>query len=241
MGRRALSRKIKRVPPSPEAMERYVRLWTQEEVHFHPERFPKLTSRELFGDDAPLELEVGCGTGEYLCDLAGSRPEARFVGVDPVTKVLFFAARQAEQRRLANLRLVRATMQGLYPLLAPDSLAAIYVHFPDPFVRSRGEHKVLNARFFEAARQALVRGGTLSVVSDQPELFQEALGLVEEQPGLDKTHSERHLVGFEPALKSRYQRKWERYALPALRFEVRKTPVNGGPARSGARARSAPP
>ncbi len=227
MGRRALSRKIKRVPPSPEAMERYVRLWVQEEVHFHPERFPRLTGPGLFGEDAPLELEVGCGTGEYLCALAEERPGSRFVGVDPVTKVLFFAARLAEERRLANLRLVRASMHVLYPLLVPDSLAAIYVHFPDPFVRSRGEHKVLNARFFQAAQQALLPGGTLSVVSDKPELFAEALALVERQPGLAKTHAERHLVGFEPRLKSRYQKKWERYALPALRFEVRKAAPAG--------------
>ena len=203
-------------------MERYLRLWVQEEVHFHPERFPRLTSRELFGDDAPLDLEVGCGTGEYLCSLAQQRPQARFVGVDPVTKVLFFAARLAEEKKLENLRLLRASMHVLFPLLAPDSIAAVYVHFPDPFVRSRGEHKVLNARFFEAVQRSLAPGGTLSVVSDKPELFEEALRLVEAQPGLVKTHSERHLVGFEPALKSRYQKKWERYELPALRFEVRK-------------------
>lgn len=224
MGRRALSRKIKRVPPSPEAMERYVRLWVQEEVHFHPERFPRLTARELFGADAPLELEIGCGTGEWLCAVAAARPDTRFVGVDPVTKVLFFAARRAEDLKLSNLRLVRAAVGVLYPLLVPDSVQAIYVHFPDPFVRSRGEHKVLNARFFEAAQRALVPGGTLSVVSDKPELFREALALVERQPGLVKTHAERHLVGFDPAVKSRYQLKWERYALPALRFEVRKSP-----------------
>ncbi|MGC4122539.1 MAG: methyltransferase domain-containing protein [Myxococcales bacterium] len=169
MGHRALSRKIKRVPPSPEAMERYVRLWVQEEVHFHPEKFPRLTSRELFGEDAPLELEVGCGTGEYLCALAAEKPQSRFLGVDPVTKVLFFAARMAEEQKLANLRLVRSTMGVLYPLLVPDSIAAAYCHFPDPFVRSRGEHKVLNARFFKAMQQALMPGGTLSVVSDKPE------------------------------------------------------------------------
>ncbi|HEY3450595.1 MAG TPA: methyltransferase domain-containing protein [Myxococcales bacterium] len=222
MGRRALSRKIKRVPPSPEAMERYVRLWVQEDLHFRPESFPRITSRDLFGEDAPLELEVGCGTGEFLCSLAAERPGVRFVGVDPVTKVLYFAARLAEERTLANLRLVRATVLPIYPLLVPDSISAVYVHFPDPFVRARGEHKVLNARFFKAVQQALLPGGTLSVVSDKPELFEQALRLVEKQPGLVKTHAERHLVGFEPATKSRYQKKWERYSLPALRFEVRK-------------------
>ncbi|MBI5547029.1 MAG: methyltransferase domain-containing protein [Deltaproteobacteria bacterium] len=225
MGRRALSRKIKRVPPSPEAEALYVRLWIQEELHFHPERFPKLTSPELFGDTRPLELEVGCGTGEYLCALAAARPDVNFLGIDPVTKVLYFAARRAEELGLKNLRLLRSPIQVLFPLLAPDSLSAVYVHFPDPFVRSRGQHKVLNALFFEAIQRALAPGKVLNVVSDKAELFEEALRLALRQAGLERTHTERHLVGFEPEVKSRYQLKWERYELPALRFEMRKVPL----------------
>jgi tRNA (guanine-N7-)-methyltransferase len=222
MGRRALSRNIKRIPPSPEALEKYLRLWIQEEVHFHPERFPKLTSQALFGNERPLELEVGCGTGEVLCSLASENPEVNFIGIDPVTKVLFYAARMAETMELENLRLVRAPMQVLYPLLVEDSLRAIYVHYPDPFVRSRGQHKVLNPQFFKAVQRALATDGILSVVSDKDALFQEAMRLVEQQPGLERAPQARSA----PNVKSRYQLKWERYQLPALRFEVRKAAVS---------------
>jgi len=203
-------------------MAEYLHLWVQEEVHFHADRFPPLDSPSLFGNSRPLELEVGCGTGEFLCALASERPDTNFVGIDPLTKVLFHAARQADSLKLKNIRFVRAPMHVLYPLLLPDTLSAVYVHFPDPYVRARGQHKVLNPRFIEAILQALRPGRPFSVVSDKPTLFEEALRLVEANAGWEKTHAERHVVGYEPPVKSRYQRKWERLKLTTLRFEVRK-------------------
>lgn len=210
------------MPPSPEAMERYLRVWIAEELHFHPERFPRLDSPGLFGNDRPLEVEIGCGTGEFLLALAAERPGTNFLGIDPLTKVLFFAAREAERLGLKNLRLVRAPMDVLYPLLAPASVSAAYVHFPDPFVRTRGRHKVLNATFFEAMQRALLPGGTLSVVSDKPEIIQEALAALRGVAGLEPTHAEPFLVGFDPPVKSRYQKTWERYAVQPQRFLLRK-------------------
>jgi len=208
-------------------MARYVRLWVAEEVHFHPERFPHLDSPSLFENDRPLEVEVGCGTGEWLCAEASERPQVNFLGIDPLTKVLFFAARSCEQAGLENVRLVRAPVGVLEPLWSPRSLDAVHIHFPDPFVRSRGQHKVLNAKFFEAMQRALKPGGSLRLVSDKPELFEEALKLAEATPGLEKAHSERYLVGFEPSVKTRYQKKWERYQVQPLRFEFRARPLPG--------------
>jgi tRNA (guanine-N7-)-methyltransferase len=206
-------------------MKKYLHLWVQQEVWEHPERFLRLDSPSLFGDARPLEMEIGCGTGEFLCALASERPEINFLGIDPMTKAIFHAVRQAEALRLQNIRFVRAPMHVLYPLMVPGSLDAAYVHFPDPYVRSRGEHKVLNRRFMEAIHAALRPGKCLSVVSDQPELFEEALGLIDSGPGWERTHAERHLVGYDPPVKSRYQLKWERLNLQTLRVEVRKLPL----------------
>ncbi len=234
MGRRALSRSIKRIPPSPAAVEKYLLVWSGEELHFHPERFPRLTGPAIFGSDRPMELEIGCGTAEFLCAEAAAHPERNYLGVDPLTKVLYFAAQQAEAANLGNIRFARATMDVLYPLLVPDSLAALHVQFPDPYVRNHGVHKVLNRRFVAAMHTALAPGASWCFVSDRRDLFQETLGFVEAHPGWERTHEDRLLVGFEPGVKSRYQRKWERYEDgQPLRFEVRKRALPAGAAPTG--------
>jgi tRNA (guanine-N7-)-methyltransferase len=234
MGRRGLSRSVKRIPPSPEALEKYLRLWSYLEVEKNPERdLPKIDPVTLFGREQPLELEVGCGTGEFMNDLAQARPDTGFVGVDPSTKSLFLAVREADTAKIENVRYLRAPMDALYPHLVEASLSAVYVHFPDPFARNRRQHKVLNPAFLERIHFALRPGGIFSVVSDQKELFEEALTLVEQTPGWEKTHAERFLVGYEPHVKSRYQKKWERFELTALRFEVRRVAAEVAPRAVG--------
>ncbi|MBQ4335135.1 MAG: methyltransferase domain-containing protein [Myxococcaceae bacterium] len=224
MSRRGLSRAIKRVDVPPEALERYVLFWRfEDELSLCGHALPDITARALFGVEAPLELEVGCGTGEFLCALAAQHPERRFLGIDPSTQSLRFAAGLAHAARLDNLRLVRAPMSGLYPHLLPNALSATYVHFPDPYVRSRQVHKVINADFLRRLATATRVGGTFSFVSDHEALFFEALALTEAaRDDWEMTHPERFLRGFTPPVKSRYQLKWERFRVEALRFEARR-------------------
>lgn len=222
MPRRALTRSIKAKPLPPEVAARYLLRWSRRDLYHHPEAFPRLDSPALFGNDCPLELEVGCGTGEFLCGLAGQERDANFVGVEPWTKVVSRAAETAAEQKLDNIRFVRAPMESLYGLLVPDSLRAVYVHYPDPNIRSKGQHKVFNVVFLEAMHRALEPEGRLSVISDHEELFAEMLGLVEQDSRWQKMHAERHLVGYEPEVKSRYQLLWEKHDVPPLRFEVEK-------------------
>ena len=224
MGRRGLSRAIKRVPIPPEALARYVHDWRfEDELALAGHALPDITSQALFGDGAPLEVEVGCGTGEFLCALAAQHPERRFLGIDPSTQSLHFAARLALGLDLDNLRLARAPASALYLHLVPGALAAAYVHFPDPYVRARGVHKVVNAGFLAHLARAMQPGGTFSFVSDHEPLFFEALAFVEAaRADWEKTHEARFLRGYSPRVKSRYQLKWERYGVEALCFEVRR-------------------
>jgi tRNA (guanine-N7-)-methyltransferase len=108
-------------------------------------------------------------------------------------------------------------------LLVPNSIRAVYVHYPDPHLRSRGQHKIFNADFLDAIHGALQPAGRLHVVTDHEELFfEEMLPLVEDATRWQKTHQERYLVGYDPPVKSRYQKLWEKHEVPPLRFEVRK-------------------
>lgn len=214
---------MRRTPPPEAAVVRYLHVWTWEEGGL-----PRLEARSLFGRAMPMELEIGCGTGEFLCALAEDRPDRGFVGIDPSSKSLFLAVRTAAELGLDNIRFVRAPIAPVYPVLEPASFEAVYVHFPDPFVRSRGQHKVLNARFFEAFLTALAPGGFVSVVSDDDELFQEALALAEAAPGWMRSHEDAFLVGYSPRVKSRYQLKWERFDVTPKRFIFQTRAVEAG-------------
>jgi tRNA (guanine-N7-)-methyltransferase len=223
MPRRQLSRQIRPRPLDDQEIERYLRVYDAKSLYHHPETFPRICSRPIFGNSAPLELEVGCGTAEFLCSLASREPEVNFIGVDIARRPLQKAVAAASSLRLANVRFLHGNFARMYPLLEPCSLRRVYVHFPDPHARPKfRQRKLVTPVLLDAIHLALVPGGELSLMTDHAALFQEMLAVVEADSRFHTTHAERCLIGFEPAVKSRFQRIWERHGLPILRLEVRK-------------------
>jgi tRNA (guanine-N7-)-methyltransferase len=230
MPRRSLRRGARFQPPDPCSIERYLRFFSSKELFCNPDRFPPIDSPHLFGDQLPLQLEIGCGTADFLCALALEHPRTNFVGVDISSKPLFKAIRTAQAHVLPNITFIKGDFRQMYPLLAADALEAVYLHFPDPHMRQRfRKRRVVSPGFLDAIHRALVRGGCLSIATDHREFLLEMLALVEQDARFAKTHAERYLIGLEASAKSQFQRIWERHGLATLRVELQK--AHGPPRR----------
>ena len=102
------------------------------------------------------QLEIGCGTADFLCAQAREHPGTNFVGVDVSVKPLFKAIRTAEVHALPNITFIKGDFKQMYPLLAADTLQAVYLHFPDPHMRQRfRKHRVVAPAFLDAIDRAL--------------------------------------------------------------------------------------
>ena len=223
MSRRSLLRGARFQPPNPQSIERYLRFFSSKELFWNPDIFPPIDSPHLFGDDLPIELEIGCGTADFLCALALEHPRTNFVGVDVSVKPLFKAIRTAEVHALPNITFIKGDFKQMYPLLAADALQAVYLHFPDPHMRQRfRKHRVVAPAFLDAINRALAPDGRLSIMTDHHQFFMQMLALIEQDGRFAKTHAERYLIGFETEPKSQFQRIWERHGLPTLRVELQK-------------------
>jgi len=228
MSRRILSRHIRPQPLDAADARKYLRCYNSRTLYYHPEQFPRLSSACLFGNGAPLELEVGCGTAEFLCALAAKEPDVNFIGVDLSYRPLEKAVEIAAALALENIRFIYANFAQMYPLLEPSSLRRVYVHFPDPNMRPKFQRRrIITPAFLDAIHRALVPGGALSVMTDHEAFFLEMLTVLEADCRFEKTHAECYLIGFEPEVKSRFQRIWERHGLPILRCELRKQDTGG--------------
>jgi tRNA (guanine-N7-)-methyltransferase len=162
-----LNRHVRVAPPDKETASRYFLHWDTKDLYHAPDAFPAVTSEALFGNDAQLEIEVGCGTGEYLCALAARNPAANFVGFDINLKALYVAVEHARSLSLKNVRFVKAPFQYVYPLLVDDSAQAVYLHFPEPILHPRfRKQRIYNSAFIDHVYRALVPGGKFSIVTD---------------------------------------------------------------------------
>jgi len=141
--------------------------WTQTAL----KRLPhggKLNWRELFGREAPIVLDLGCGNGRYLIASAVWRPDHDHVGVDILPAVLRYANRRGNQRGLKNLRFAavdgRAFLDGLVPA---GSVREIHIYHPQPFHDPReAGRRLIQPDFLALVLRCLEPGGLLFLQTD---------------------------------------------------------------------------
>jgi len=124
----------------------------------------------LFGDERPVELEIGVGKGRFVVLAAAAYPEVNFLGVEYARRYHAQAVERAGKRGFTNVRLAHAEAAAFVrERLADGSLAAVHLYFPDPWPKKR-HHKrrfVQPANLDQLAR-AMKPGALFRAVTDHP-------------------------------------------------------------------------
>jgi tRNA (guanine-N7-)-methyltransferase len=142
--------------------------------------FDTLDWREMFGREAPVEIDVGCGKGNFLAWLAGTKTEHNFLGVDRQLVRLRKVEKKIQRAGLTNVRLLRLEFSYLIAKMIPTgSVTAYYVFFPDPWPKRRhAKKRLFGPEFVGELRRTLVSGGTVNVATDNAPYFEQIVGLM---------------------------------------------------------------
>ena len=131
----------------------------------------------LFDVERPLEVELGSGDGSFLLEYAKRHPERNFIGVERLLGRLRKLERKGRRAGVLNVRGVRIESSYFLEYLLPLRAASVlHLYFPDPWPkRKHRRHRLVNERFVEVARAALVPGGKLYLRTDDPDYFAQAV------------------------------------------------------------------
>ncbi|MFZ5916881.1 MAG: tRNA (guanosine(46)-N7)-methyltransferase TrmB [Chloroflexota bacterium] len=123
---------------------------------------------QRFGRDAPLEVEIGFGNGDFLVRRAAEHPECDFVGIEIEWPAVRRALRRIAQSEVNNVRLLQVDARvALERLFEPRSLRRVYSLFPCPWPKERHVGRRLFGRdFLRLVNSRLVEGGEAQVVTD---------------------------------------------------------------------------
>jgi tRNA (guanine-N7-)-methyltransferase len=128
----------------------------------------------VFGNDHPVEIEVGFGKGLFLLSASETAPETNFLGVEIVRKYQLFTATRMARRQRRNVRLVCADARlFLRDCVAPASVQAAHVYFPDPWWKTRHhKRRVFTAEFVATCGRILKPAGRFHIATDVPDYFE---------------------------------------------------------------------
>ena len=143
-----------------------------------------LNLEDLFGNEHPLEVEVGTGRGLFLVNAGTTCPETNFLGIEYDFKEARRAARRLQKRELANVRILGADANAVLPQFLPHACAqALHVYFPDPWWKRRHKRRrIFNPEFLNQAARILEPGGLLHAWTDVEEYFAVMTTLVAANP-----------------------------------------------------------
>ncbi len=133
----------------------------------------ELDLRSIFQREAPLEVDLGCGDGAFLTQLARAHPERDFLGVERLIGRIRGTARRIGDAALPNARILQADILHVTQrLLPPASADVCYLMFPDPWPKRRhASRRTFSASFLAAVHRVLKRDGVLHVATDDAPYF----------------------------------------------------------------------
>lgn len=179
--------------------------------------------RALFGNDNPLHLEIGCGKGRFILEMARRNPEVNFVAIEREEGALIMATEQAMQRELPNLRFLSFDAAALGEIFAPGEVDLIYLNFSDPWPPNRQRKRRLTWRAFLAVYdEILSEDGAIFFKTDNQRLFEWSLGEICQYGWLLQNISlDLHASDFDNVM-TEYEERFSAQGYRIYRLEARR-------------------
>ncbi|GFG73934.1 tRNA (guanine-N(7)-)-methyltransferase [Mycobacterium botniense] len=149
----------------------------------------ELDTRAWFGRDAPLVLEIGCGSGTSTLAMAQSEPDVDVIAVELYQRGLAQLLCALEQQNVGNVRLICGhAVDVLEHMIAPGSLTGVRVFFPDPWPKKRHhKRRLLQPATISLIADRLRPGGVLHVATDHRGYAEHIAEVGDAEPRLRRT------------------------------------------------------
>ena len=137
---------------------------------------------EVFKNENPIVLELGCGKGEYSVGLAKSFPNKNFIGIDIKGARFWFGAKEAVEKNLNNVAFLRTQIELVDCFFDHDEVDEIWITFPDPQIKyRRTKHRMTHPDFLDRYKKILKKDGIVHLKTDSEFLHGYTLGLLQGQ------------------------------------------------------------
>jgi tRNA (guanine-N7-)-methyltransferase len=139
----------------------------------------EILSPHFFFPEAEMhsfEVEIGCGKGSFLTQVALKYPGNRYVGLESARAYARFAEDRLIRWKVPNVRILDWAAELVLPFFPSQCVDRFHVYFPDPWPKRRHRpRRVLSAELFRELERALKPEGKVYLGTDFAEYFESTL------------------------------------------------------------------
>lgn len=191
--------------------------------------------KEYFGNDNPIHLELGCGKGQFISELASENLDINYIAIDLVDAMLGLAKRNVEAKykekniEPKNIVLTRFDIERILLILEEqDQIERIYINFCNPWPKGKHRKKRLtHTRQLEKYRVFLKEKGEIYFKTDDDDLFHSSLLYLEEAgfEVLKKTYDLHTEPIFEKNIETEHEKMFSEQGIKIKALIARKNVV----------------
>jgi tRNA (guanine-N7-)-methyltransferase len=128
---------------------------------------------EIFAREAPLDVDLGCGEGSFLIEMARRHPERNYLATERMLARVHRVSRLISRNHLENVRIVQLESKYVISRLLPkECVSTAYISFPDPWPKRHHQvRRLIQDDFMVALHELLVPGGEVRLKTDDLPYF----------------------------------------------------------------------
>lgn len=180
----------------------------------------------VFGNDNPLALEIGCGVGDFIVQMAALHPDVNFIALDFYNKGCIKTCKRVDRIGLSNVRVLRAEARSFIDACIPvGALRMVVINCPDPWPKLRHrKRRLVNSGFVEYLSRFMGQDADFYFATDFVDYGLDVAEFMAAQPGFANqlapgTYS--HTLDGYPI--SKYMRRFLDMGQPIYYVHYRKT------------------
>jgi tRNA (guanine-N7-)-methyltransferase len=215
---------------STSAMRRYRQTTAAQEDLIGDPGTDRLDLEVLFGRAAPRRLEIGCGHGEFISQMAQAHPDEDFVGLELDHLRVNKCAHKCLKLGATNVRMYAGEAENLVARLPDAAFRRIYILFSDPWPKlAHRRRRLVNRAFLLELARVAAPGCIFVFASDTHNYAMQVLANVSTIPGLWRSL---HPAGYMVDVPVRFETVFERHkraegcTIMNLRFERTSSPLS---------------
>lgn len=189
--------------------------------------------KELFNNNNPIYLELGCGKGNFISNLAVKHEDINFIAIDLVDAMLGLAKRniessyQMDNKEINNVYITRYDIERIFNIFnKEDEISRIYINFCNPWPRGKHHKKRLtHIRQLEKYREFLKDDGEIYFKTDDDSLFSDSLSYFDKSGFeiIDKTFDLENELDFWENIMTEHEKMFMEQGIKIKALKAKKS------------------
>ncbi len=178
--------------------------------------------KEIFGNENNVQLEIGCGKGQFIAELAKRTPDINYFAVEKNPSVLAMACRKALEENITNVRFLNCSAEYLERYFPKESIGRIYLNFSCPFPKnSYANRRLTHKKFLDIYKKILSPGAEIHQKTDNMHFFEFSIEQFSSNAfALKNVSLDLHNSGIKDNIVTEYEKRFSDMGMPIYSLEA---------------------